>query len=96
MISAHKASARAARSYCSIHGPDSTASARLPIALIFAATSSSSCATSPKRATAAPELPKAWSKANVSNADLVKAVDEAEAKKALESANGGQGGDGGE
>ena len=35
-------------------------------------------------------------KANVSNADLVKAVDEAEAKKALESANGGQGGDGGE
>lgn len=35
-------------------------------------------------------------KANVPNADLVKAVDEAEAKKALESANGGQGGDGGE
>lgn len=32
-------------------------------------------------------------KANVSNADLVKAVDEAEAKKALESGNGG-GGDG--
>lgn len=35
-------------------------------------------------------------KANVSNADLVKAVDEAEAKKALESANGGEGGQGGE
>lgn len=33
-------------------------------------------------------------KANVSNADLVKAVDEAEAKKALESATGGEGGSG--